>query len=216
MRRQSRLFLERHLTTDAGGHCAALALLESALRQLAAAPDRGLADPLRQLAALLLAADLSPFELLQAGLVPRLTQLLTAGPAAARRRRLRAFLHAMAGAPATDRSTQQQWVPSKETAAPLATLVAKLNACVAQQEQLPVKAYDVADGVSGHSALRYFTDHQLKVRTRCETGTMAVINGVKCSQVTTLGVSYHVCLAPAPNLARHPCHMSSFNSFIRR
>ena len=59
MRRQSRLFLERHLTSDAGGHCAALAQL-----QLAAPPDRGLADPLRQLAALLLAADLSPFELL--------------------------------------------------------------------------------------------------------------------------------------------------------
>ncbi|KAF0309964.1 E3 ubiquitin-protein ligase TRIP12 [Amphibalanus amphitrite] len=165
LRRQARLFLERHLATAAGGHCAALALLESALRQLAAAPDRGLADPLRQLAALLLAADLSPFELLQAGLVPRLTELLTAGPAGARRHRLRAFLHALAGAPAADRP-QQAWVPSAEKAAPLAALVTKLNACVAQQEQLPVKSYDVTDGVSGHGALRYFTEHQLKVELR--------------------------------------------------
>ncbi|XP_043205178.1 E3 ubiquitin-protein ligase TRIP12-like isoform X2 [Amphibalanus amphitrite] len=165
LRRQARLFLERHLATAAGGHCAALALLESALRQLTAAPDRGLADPLRQLAALLLAADLSPFELLQAGLVPRLTELLTAGPAGARRHRLRAFLHALAGAPAADRP-QQAWVPSAEKAAPLAALVTKLNACVAQQEQLPVKSYDVTDGVSGHGALRYFTEHQLKVELR--------------------------------------------------
>ena len=83
-------------------------------------------------------------------------------PAGARRHRLRAFLHALAGAPAADRP-QQAWAPSAEKAAPLAALVIKLNACVAQQEQLPVKSYDVTDGVSGHGALRYFTEHQLKV-----------------------------------------------------
>ena len=189
MRRQARLFLERHLTTAAGGHCAALALLESALRQLTAAPDRSLADPLRQLAALLLAADLSPFELLQAGLVTRLTELLTAGPACARRRRLRAFLHALAGAPPADRP-QQQWAPTAEKAAPLASLVTKLNACVAQQEQLPVKSYDVTDGVSGHGALRYFTEHQLKVRSRLQTRRCSRVHSGTHSKYRNTSVTF--------------------------
>lgn len=46
-------------------------------------------------------------------------------------------------------------------------LVAKLNCCVTQLEQFPVKVHDLPAGVSGRSntsALKFFNTHQLKVR----------------------------------------------------
>ena len=63
--------------------------------------------------------------------MPRLTELVAAGPSAARRRRLGALLPALVGAPASERPVQQS-ATSAEKAPPLARLVSKLNACVAQ------------------------------------------------------------------------------------
>jgi E3 ubiquitin-protein ligase TRIP12 len=46
-------------------------------------------------------------------------------------------------------------------------LVAKLNSCVAQLEQFPVKVHDLPAGSGagrgGTSALKFFNTHQLKV-----------------------------------------------------
>lgn len=48
-------------------------------------------------------------------------------------------------------------------------LVAKLNSCVAQLEQFPVKVHDLPAGSGagrgGTSALKFFNTHQLKVIT---------------------------------------------------
>lgn len=47
--------------------------------------------------------------------------------------------------------------------------VAKLNGCVTQLEQFPVKVHDFPSGAGGRSntsALKFFNTHQLKVRLR--------------------------------------------------
>lgn len=46
----------------------------------------------------------------------------------------------------------------------LQLLVTKLNNCVSQLEQLPVKVHDLPAGArGGTSALKFFNTHQLKV-----------------------------------------------------
>lgn len=51
----------------------------------------------------------------------------------------------------------------------LSLLVTKLNNCVSQLEQFPVKVHDLPAGAGGArggtSALKFFNTHQLKVRT---------------------------------------------------
>lgn len=50
----------------------------------------------------------------------------------------------------------------------MSALVAKLNGCVSQLEQFPVKVHDLpansGAGRGGTSALKFFNTHQLKVR----------------------------------------------------
>ncbi|KAI5715749.1 hypothetical protein M8J77_021829 [Diaphorina citri] len=48
------------------------------------------------------------------------------------------------------------------SAEPLAALIAKLNGCVSQLEQLPVKVHDLPAGTGSTTALKFFNTHQLK------------------------------------------------------
>lgn len=54
--------------------------------------------------------------------------------------------------------------------ASFSAFVAKLNGCVTQLEQFPVKVHDFPTGAGGSrsntSALKFFNTHQLKVRQR--------------------------------------------------
>lgn len=61
-------------------------------------------------------------------------------------------------------------------------LVAKLNSCVAQLEQFPVKVHDLPAGSGagrgGTSALKFFNTHQLKVL--CNILLCRTVNLCKC------------------------------------
>jgi E3 ubiquitin-protein ligase TRIP12 len=45
----------------------------------------------------------------------------------------------------------------------LTALVAKLNSCVSQLEQFPVKVHDLPAPAGSTTALKFFNTHQLKV-----------------------------------------------------
>lgn len=45
----------------------------------------------------------------------------------------------------------------------LSALVTKLNGCVSQLEQFPVKVHDLPAGTGSTTALKFFNTHQLKV-----------------------------------------------------
>lgn len=159
VQQRSRLLLRLLQASGDADQSEAAAQLSGTLRQLAG----GHTQPLRQLASQLLTSQLSPFELLQAGLVRRLTTYLTIGGGSERRGRLRSFLHAVAGCPASE-APQEPWQPTAGDVAPLSALVSRLHACLNQQEQLPVKTFDVNEGLGGRSPLQFFNENQLKVR----------------------------------------------------
>ena len=45
----------------------------------------------------------------------------------------------------------------------LQTLVSKLNSCISQLEQFPVKVHDLPAPAGSTTALKFFNTHQLKV-----------------------------------------------------
>lgn len=74
--------------------------------------------------------------------------------------RIRYFLHVFAGLPISPLVSQSISSLEADQIAPMQNLVRKLNQCVAQLEQLPVKTHDLTSG--GAQALRAFSTRQLK------------------------------------------------------
>ena len=127
---------------------------------------------LEELRDVLVSGDISPFELIHSGVVRQLLQFLTKKDDGLRDDRIRCFLHVFIGAPLlkTDPANlagkgEKKMTPIDPT--PLSVLVMKLNACVSQLEQFPVRVHDVigtgSGSIRGTSALKFFNTHQLKV-----------------------------------------------------
>ncbi|XP_037076185.1 LOW QUALITY PROTEIN: E3 ubiquitin-protein ligase TRIP12-like [Pollicipes pollicipes] len=164
IRERAQQFIQQHFSGDTSGHTALMARLGGALQRLRQQPAAPRAA-LQEVGAVLRHSDISPFEVLRSGLVRQLTAFLTDGEGSERERRLRTFLHVFAGCPAELADVVEPWLPGTEQTATLSALVAKLNACVTQVEQLVVKVHDVSEtagGPSGQSALKYFNQNQLK------------------------------------------------------
>lgn len=108
---------------------------------------------------------MSPFEVNYSGLVKSLIIYLADvdGPLD-RDQRLRIMLNTFAGCPLEANETSTKELNSSWMSA----LVAKLNGCVSQLEQFPVKVHDLpassGSGRGGTSALKFFNTHQLKVK----------------------------------------------------
>ncbi|XP_037942142.1 E3 ubiquitin-protein ligase TRIP12 isoform X3 [Teleopsis dalmanni] len=129
-------------------------------------------EALLELKTILLESDISPFEVNHSGLIKAMINFMTCEEGIVERdARLRAFMHVFAGLPLEKMTTVGQ-LPAIDAVA-FNALVAKLNGCVTQLEQFPVKVHDFPSGPGGRfnqSALKFFNTHQLKVsgpRMKC-------------------------------------------------
>ncbi|EDW85023.2 uncharacterized protein Dwil_GK14424 [Drosophila willistoni] len=122
-------------------------------------------DALLELKTILLESDISPFEVNHSGLIKAMLNYMTSETGLVERdARLRSFMHVFAGLPLEPLLQNVGQLPSIEPIA-FAAFVAKLNGCVTQLEQFPVKVHDFPAGPGGRSnqsALRFFNTHQLK------------------------------------------------------
>ncbi|KAI8498816.1 Ubiquitin-protein ligase [Branchiostoma belcheri] len=138
-----------------------------AVEKLALEKDRGI-DCLVDISRIVTDSDVSPFEIQHSGLVKSLLAYLTSqseNDAVTRAVRLKRFLHVFLDCPAPDGTMVVKSVdPSNQPA--LFPLVAKLNGCINQLEQFPVKVHDLPGGGAatgrGSQALKFFNTHQLK------------------------------------------------------
>uniref|UniRef100_A0A1Q3F208 E3 ubiquitin-protein ligase n=1 Tax=Culex tarsalis TaxID=7177 RepID=A0A1Q3F208_CULTA len=144
--------------------CSILSRLTGAIQKLDGHQDDCLAA-LKELRDILIESDISPFEVNHSGLIRTMLGYMAneANQLVERTDRLRMFLHVFAGLP-LDANYSSAIMPPIN-AAPFAAFVAKLNGCVTQLEQFPVKVHDFPAGVGGRSntsALKFFNTHQLK------------------------------------------------------
>lgn len=125
---------------------------------------------LQELKSVLMEGDISPFELIHSGIVSKVLHYLAKSDdvkESERQARVRTFLSVFMGTPAhgavwgRDEPIGMSMEPT-----PLCSLVSKLNACVSQLEQFPVRVHDVvgtgSGSIRGTSALKFFNTHQLK------------------------------------------------------
>lgn len=123
-------------------------------------------DALLELKTILLESDISPFEVNHSGLIKAMLNYMTSESGLVERdARLRSFMHVFAGLPLEPLLQNVGQLPAIEPLA-FGAFVAKLNGCVTQLEQFPVKVHDFQAGPGGRtnqSALRFFNTHQLKV-----------------------------------------------------
>ncbi|XP_037815156.1 LOW QUALITY PROTEIN: E3 ubiquitin-protein ligase TRIP12 [Lucilia sericata] len=122
-------------------------------------------EALLELKAILLESDISPFEVNHSGLIKAMLNFMTAEEGIVERdARLRAFMHVFAGLP-LEPMVKVGILPNIDASA-FGAFVSKLNACVTQLEQFPVKVHDFPAGPGGGrsntSALKFFNTHQLK------------------------------------------------------
>ncbi|KFB42782.1 thyroid hormone receptor interactor 12 [Anopheles sinensis] len=147
--------------------CTILIRLTAAIRKLDGRQEECL-GALQELRDILMESDISPFEVNHSGLIRAMLNYMANDENALveRSTRLRMFLHVFAGLP-LDASYSQVAVgpPATMNGAAFSAFVAKLNGCVTQLEQFPVKVHDFPAGVGGRSntsALKFFNTHQLK------------------------------------------------------
>lgn len=133
--------------------------------------DENMIDALQQLKSVLSGGDISSFELIHSGLVSKLIKFLThveGNSTEERDNRIRAFLSVFLGLPQDPRHLLLLLndYELKIDVGPLSSLVNKLNACVSQLEQFPVRVHDFVGlgngNTRGASALKFFNTHQLK------------------------------------------------------
>uniref|UniRef100_A0A1B6I391 E3 ubiquitin-protein ligase n=1 Tax=Homalodisca liturata TaxID=320908 RepID=A0A1B6I391_9HEMI len=114
-------------------------------------------EALNQLKEIVMASDISPFEVNHSGMIHSFLQFLTRASDSNRDDRLRAFLHVFANCPLDGCSSICDINGSC-----LSALVTKLSGCVSQLEQFPVKVHDLPAGTGSTTALKFFNTHQLK------------------------------------------------------
>ncbi|XP_058455043.1 E3 ubiquitin-protein ligase TRIP12 [Malaya genurostris] len=171
IREQSINFVNRYSTdgvSAASGSqhpaCSILSRLTGAIQKLEGNQTDCLAA-LKELRDILIQSDISPFEVNHSGLIRAMLNYMAndANQLVVRADRLRMFLHVFANLP-LDADYYSSVVPSINSL-PFSAFVAKLNGCVTQLEQFPVKVHDFPAGVGGRSntsALKFFNTHQLK------------------------------------------------------
>ncbi|KQK81209.1 thyroid hormone receptor interactor 12 [Amazona aestiva] len=112
-------------------------------------------------------SDVSSFEIQHSGFVKQLLHYLTSKcekDAVSRDIRLKRFLHVFFSSPLPGEEPLGRLEPLEN--APLLALVHKMNNCLSQMEQFPVKVHDFPSGNGtgsrGSQALKFFNTHQLK------------------------------------------------------
>ncbi|XP_043275356.1 E3 ubiquitin-protein ligase TRIP12 isoform X3 [Venturia canescens] len=170
VREQAAQFLTRYQDDAPCTHPALTVLtrLTAAIQKLQSNELDEMFEALTELRDIVLESDISPFEMNYSGLIKALLNYLTTNEAPGNRYdRLRMFWKLFAETTLQQESSggMTNHVVDLSPGA-FGALVAKLNSCVAQLEQFPVKVHDLPAGSGagrgGTSALKFFNTHQLK------------------------------------------------------
>ncbi|XP_045472150.1 E3 ubiquitin-protein ligase TRIP12 isoform X2 [Harmonia axyridis] len=162
IRDQANKFIDTYSGNEEDQHPATnvLARLRHAIEKL---PTIKCREALEEFRDILIESDISPFEVNYSGLIRSLLGYIADpyGPID-REQRLRVLLNVFANCPLDGAAAE----PGEFNPAWMGALVAKLNGCVSQLEQFPVKVHDLpastGNGRGGTSALKFFNTHQLK------------------------------------------------------
>lgn len=168
--KQAKTFEERTGESLSGDSRTAMDILNKLTCAIEMLDDR-MVEALQQLKSVLADGDISSFELIHSGLVSKLVKFLTSVEGDSvedRDNRIRAFLSVFLGLPQDPRHMLLllNEYELKIDPQPMSTLVTKLNACISQLEQFPVRVHDFVGlgngSTRGASALKFFNTHQLK------------------------------------------------------
>ncbi|CAH1991222.1 unnamed protein product [Acanthoscelides obtectus] len=161
IREQASKFIDSYSSTEDEPHPATnvITRLKLAIEKL---PTAKCSEALLELRDILMESDISPFEVNYSGLIKALLSFLAENTGSYdREQKLRILLNVFANCPLDSTVSEISDINSTWMSA----LVAKLNGCVSQLEQFPVKVHDLPAGSSGRggtSALKFFNTHQLK------------------------------------------------------
>uniref|UniRef100_A0A8C2NFY8 E3 ubiquitin-protein ligase n=1 Tax=Capra hircus TaxID=9925 RepID=A0A8C2NFY8_CAPHI len=175
IKEQAHKFVERYFSSEnMDGSNPALNVLQrlcAATEQLNLQVDGG-AECLVEIRSIVSESDVSSFEIQHSGFVKQLLLYLTSKSekdAVSREIRLKRFLHVFFSSPLPGEEPIERVEPVGN--APLLALVHKMNNCLSQMEQFPVKVHDFPSGNGtggsfslnrGSQALKFFNTHQLK------------------------------------------------------
>ncbi|XP_051512203.1 E3 ubiquitin-protein ligase TRIP12 isoform X2 [Myxocyprinus asiaticus] len=167
---QASKFVERYFNSESvDGSNPALNVLQrlcTATQQLSLQVDSGV-ECLEEISSIVSESDVSSFEIQHSGLVKQLLLYLTTNSerdTISRDARIKRFLHVFFGCPIPGQEHLGRLDPTEN--GPLLALVHKMNNCLSQMEQFPVKVHDFpsgnGNGSRGSQALKFFNTHQLK------------------------------------------------------
>ncbi|KAM4693958.1 E3 ubiquitin-protein ligase TRIP12 isoform 3-T6 [Discoglossus pictus] len=167
---QAHKFVERYFSSEnMDGSNPALNVLQrlcSATEQLNLQVDGGV-ECLVEIRSIVSESDVSSFEIQHSGFVKQLLLYLTSRSdrdIVSRDIRLKRFLHVFYGSPLPGEEPLGRIEPTEN--GHLLSLVHKMNNCLSQMEQFPVKVHDFPSGNGtgsrGSQALKFFNTHQLK------------------------------------------------------
>ncbi|XP_040901753.1 E3 ubiquitin-protein ligase TRIP12 isoform X5 [Toxotes jaculatrix] len=170
IKEQATKFVERYFNSEnVDGSNPALNVLQrlcTATEQLSLQVDGGM-ECLLEISSIVSESDVSSFEIQHSGLVKQLLVYLTSSTdrdLLSRDVRLKRFLHVFAGCPVPGMEPVGRLDPTEN--GPYLALVHKMNSCLSQMEQFPVKVHDFpsgnGNGSRGSQALKFFNTHQLK------------------------------------------------------
>ncbi|KAG7480351.1 hypothetical protein JOB18_049249 [Solea senegalensis] len=170
IKEQASKFVERYFNSEnVDGSNPALNVLQrlcTATEQLNLQVDGGM-ECLLEISSIVSESDVSSFEIQHSGLVKQLLVYLTSNTdrdLLSRDVRLKRFLHVFAGCPVPGMEPVSRLDPTEN--GPYLALVHKMNSCLSQMEQFPVKVHDFpsgnGNGSRGSQALKFFNTHQLK------------------------------------------------------
>ncbi|XP_057273080.1 E3 ubiquitin-protein ligase TRIP12 isoform X2 [Pezoporus wallicus] len=170
IKEQAHKFVERYFSSEnMDGSNPALNVLQrlcTATEQLNLQVDGG-TECLVEIRSIVSESDVSSFEIQHSGFVKQLLHYLTSKcekDAVSRDIRLKRFLHVFFSSPLPGEEPLGRLEPLEN--APLLALVHKMNNCLSQMEQFPVKVHDFPSGNGtgsrGSQALKFFNTHQLK------------------------------------------------------
>uniref|UniRef100_A0A672QPV1 E3 ubiquitin-protein ligase n=1 Tax=Sinocyclocheilus grahami TaxID=75366 RepID=A0A672QPV1_SINGR len=170
IKEQACKFVERYFNSESlDGSNPALNVLQrlcTATEQLNLQVDSGV-ECLEEMSSIVSESDVSSFEIQHSGLVKQLLLYLTSNSerdTISRDERIKRFLHVFFGCPIPGQEPLGRLDPTEN--GPLLALVHKMNNCLSQMEQFPVKVHDFpsgnGNGSRGSQALKFFNTHQLK------------------------------------------------------
>ncbi|XP_068880486.1 E3 ubiquitin-protein ligase TRIP12 isoform X1 [Aphelocoma coerulescens] len=175
IKEQAHKFVEHYFSSEnMDGSNPALNVLQrlcTATEQLSLQVDGG-TECLVEIRSIVSESDVSSFEIQHSGFVKQLLLYLTSKSekdAVSRDIRLKRFLHVFFSSPLPGEEPLGRLEPLEN--APLLALVHKMNNCLSQMEQFPVKVHDFPSGNGtgssfslnrGSQALKFFNTHQLK------------------------------------------------------